>query len=193
MLTKKLHGESRDAQRGQSSMREVVGRSSEVVTCGRTLKELLAAQLGVSRFRQRLLRDQSVELVDATPAATVATLVPPATLQLLILDFQVADAETTDVFIDACEHNELSKVWEFQSKSFSFLFFPSSSSFFPSSEECSGGPNKTPLTSLPPHLPYVSCSKGQQPTNETPASTLIWVVYRFRCPTTSQHPIPELP
>ncbi|CAK9050984.1 unnamed protein product [Durusdinium trenchii] len=71
----------------------------------RALKQYLAAQIGCSRFRQRLLRED-IELEDD------ALLTLPSDLQLVILDFQGQDTwrQQNHAFISACEKGRVEEV-----------------------------------------------------------------------------------
>ena len=71
----------------------------------RALKQYLAAQIGCSRFRQRLLRED-IELEDD------ALLTLPSDLQLVILDFQDQDIrlEMKRAFISACANGRVEEV-----------------------------------------------------------------------------------
>ena len=72
----------------------------------RALKEHLAALVGASRFRQRLFHEH-MELQDHSPLRDMSE------LQLVILDFQDAEDETTQAFISACGVGPLAKVESF--------------------------------------------------------------------------------
>lgn len=69
----------------------------------RALKEYLAAKIGISRFRQRLL-GESGELQDDSPLKTELTLC------LVVLDFRLPDEVADRSFIKACAANEVAKV-----------------------------------------------------------------------------------
>lgn len=69
----------------------------------RALKEFLAAQIGLARFRLRLLED-TVELHDEAPLPL------PPKLRLVVLNYQLPDALTDQSFVSACAENRLEDV-----------------------------------------------------------------------------------
>ena len=73
----------------------------------RALKEFLAAQIAVSRFRLRLLDMELGELRDDAPLTTGPGL---QSVQLLVLDLQSDDAESNQKFVSACARNRLKSV-----------------------------------------------------------------------------------
>eukprot|EP00438_Fugacium_kawagutii_P014642 Skav233210 [mRNA] locus=scaffold2657:4014:5081:- [translate_table: standard] len=69
----------------------------------KTLKQRLAARLGVSRFRQRLfLEGDSREISDDEVLASI-----PAKVQLVVLDFWPPDAEQYEAMFKALSENDL--------------------------------------------------------------------------------------
>lgn len=88
------------AELHEEELRPIVDSEKPV----RALKHFLAAQVGHSRFRQRLFGEDMTELQDD------ASLVPPLDLHLVILDFQKLDAATAKAFYLACEQNSIIEV-----------------------------------------------------------------------------------
>ena len=64
----------------------------------KSLKTLIAQQMGVSRFRQRWLSEDRTELREDTMAIA-------SDVQLVFLDFAPADDGEVEKFLDACRKN----------------------------------------------------------------------------------------
>ena len=76
----------------------------------RSLKTLLAKQIGVSRFRQRWLSEDHTELQDDDIISTASD------VQLLLLDFVASEDEDVRKFLMACYENRLEQVEELLQK-----------------------------------------------------------------------------
>ena len=71
----------------------------------KSLKKLVAKQIGVPRFRQRWLSEDHSELKDDA-------FVSASNVQLVVLDFVQADDEEVEELLDACSCNLLEQVDE---------------------------------------------------------------------------------
>ena len=69
-----------------------------------TLKRFLGAQLGCSRFRLKLLGEDSKEIDDDAP------LTGPADMSLVRMDFQLSDVATNAAFVSACARGRVTEV-----------------------------------------------------------------------------------
>ena len=68
------------------------------------LKKILAAKLGCSRFRMKLLQEDRQEIHDDAP------LTGPADILLVRMDFQLSNVATDTAFLSACEGGHVTEV-----------------------------------------------------------------------------------
>ena len=68
------------------------------------LKRFLAAKLGLSRFRMKLLEEDRTEIDDGAP------LTGPADILLVRMEFQSSDVTTNATFLSACERGRVTEV-----------------------------------------------------------------------------------